>query len=250
MLTQERFDKIVSSVEVRNSVTVSELAEALGVSESTIRRDLIALDRIGRIKKVHGGATAVSRSSVINEDDMNTKLTLHIYEKEQIGKLAAGLISNNDMVFIDAGTTTMAMINYINEGVRATFVTNGIVHAKKLIGKGLSAYIIGGRIKLTTEAVIGTAAIGNMQKYNFTKAFIGTNGISIKSGYSTPDIEEAAVKTEALKRSARSYILADSSKFEAVSAITFGELRSAAIITEELLDNDYREYTMIKEAAV
>lgn len=90
-----------------------------------------------------------------------------------------GLVTNDDFVFIDAGTTTAAMIDFIYDNVRATFVTNGIVHAKKLIQKGLKAYIIGGQIKLTTEAVVGTEAINNLRKYNFTKTFIGTNGVSV-----------------------------------------------------------------------
>ena len=194
MLTQERHNKILELLTKQDTVTVGELSQGLETSESTIRRDLVTLDKMGKVKKVHGGAAAIHRVSTVFEEDVTTKSALNVTEKEAIGRVAAGLVTNDDFVFIDAGTTTAAMIDFIYDNVRATFVTNGIVHAKKLIQKGLKAYIIGGQIKLTTEAVVGTEAINNLRKYNFTKTFIGTNGISVKGGYSTPDVEEAAVK--------------------------------------------------------
>ena len=196
MLTQERHNKILELLTKQDTVTVGELSQGLETSESTIRRDLVTLDKMGKVKKVHGGAAAIHMVSTVFEEDVTTKSALNVTEKEAIGRVAAGLVTNDDFVFIDAGTTTAAMIDFIYDNVRATFVTNGIVHAKKLIQKGLKAYIIGGQIKLTTEAVVGTEAINNLRKYNFTKTFIGTNGISVKGGYSTPDVEEAAVKSE------------------------------------------------------
>lgn len=250
MLTQERQDRIVEIVNEKSTVTVGELSEILEASESTVRRDLIRLDRIGLIKKVHGGATSQGVTSSIVEADMNTKLSLNVKEKEAIGRAAAALITNEDFVFIDAGTTTLVMTDAINEGVRATFVTNGIVHAKKLIQKGLKAYIIGGQIKLSTEAVVGTEAISNMSRFNFTKAFIGVNGITAERGFTTPDPEEAAVKASAMARCRKNFVLADHTKFDKVCPVTFAELENAVIITDELENNEYREHTIIKEAGL
>ena len=210
--------------------------------------DLVTLDKMGKVKKVHGGAAAIHRVSTVFEEDVTTKSALNVTEKEAIGRVAAGLVTNDDFVFIDAGTTTAAMIDFIYDNVRATFVTNGIVHAKKLIQKGLKAYIIGGQIKLTTEAVVGTEAINNLRKYNFTKTFIGTNGISVKGGYSTPDVEEAAVKSEVLKRGRSNFILGDHTKFDKEYAVTFGILKDACIVTDELEDNEFREHAVVKEA--
>ena len=248
MLTQERHNKILELLTKQDTVTVGELSQGLETSESTIRRDLITLDKMGKVKKVHGGAAAIHRVSTVFEEDVTTKSALNVTEKEAIGRVAAGLVTNDDFVFIDAGTTTAAMIDFIYDNVRATFVTNGIVHAKKLIQKGLKAYIIGGQIKLTTEAVVGTEAINNLRKYNFTKTFIGTNGISVKGGYSTPDVEEAAVKSEVLKRGRNNFILGDHTKFDKEYAVTFGILKDACIVTDELEDNEFREYAVVKEA--
>ena len=160
MLTQERHNKILELLTKQDTVTVGELSQGLETSESTIRRDLVTLDKMGKVKKVHGGAAAIHMVSTVFEEDVTTKSALNVTEKEAIGRVAAGLVTNDD----------------------------GIVHAKKLIQKGLKAYIIGGQIKLTTEAVVGTEAINNLRKYNFTKTFIGTNGISVKGGYSTLDV--------------------------------------------------------------
>lgn len=248
MLTQERHNKILELLTKQDTVTVGELSQGLETSESTIRRDLVTLDKMGKVKKVHGGAAAIHRVSTVFEEDVTTKSALNVTEKEAIGRVAAGLVTNDDFVFIDAGTTTAAMIDFIYDNVRATFVTNGIVHAKKLIQKGLKAYIIGGQIKLTTEAVVGTEAINNLRKYNFTKTFIGTNGISVKGGYSTPDVEKAAVKSEVLKRGRSNFILGDHTKFDKEYAVTFGILKDACIVTDELEDNEFREHAVVKEA--
>ena len=248
MLTQERHNKILELLTKQDTVTVGELSQGLETSESTIRRDLVTLDKMGKVKKVHGGAAAIHRVSTVFEEDVTTKSALNVTEKEAIGRVAAGLVTNDDFVFIDAGTTTAAMIDFIYDNVRATFVTNGIVHAKKLIQKGLKAYIIGGQIKLTTEAVVGTEAINNLRKYNFTKTFIGTNGISVKGGYSTPDVEEAAVKSEVLNRGRNNFILGDHTKFDKEYAVTFGILKDACIVTDELEDNEFREHAVVKEA--
>ena len=79
-------------------------------------------------------------------------------------------------------------------------------------------------------------------------AFIGTNGISVKGGYSTPDVEEAAVKSEVLKRGRNNFILGDHTKFDKEYAVTFGILKDACIVTDELEDNEFREYAVVKEA--
>lgn len=250
MLTEERHDRIVNLLRVQGSATVTELAQMLDTSESTIRRDLTSLDRMGRLKKVHGGATAVSEQISINEPDFDTKAALNVAEKAAIGRTAAGYIQNTDFVFIDAGTTTAALIDYIPSGVKATFVTNGIVQARALIRRGLKTYILGGLIKPGTEAVVGSDSIANIKNYNFTKAFIGTNGINLSEGFTTPDIEEARLKTEAIRNSFVTYILADSSKFDIMSAVTFAELKQCCIITDELKNPEYREHTVVKEVMV
>lgn len=246
MLTEERYAEILKILQEKKAVTVTELTELLDTSESTIRRDLGALHELGKLKKVHGGATLLERSFAAYEEDVSTKSRLYVEQKERIARYAAAVIHEDDFVFIDAGTTTERLIDFI-PSTQATFVTNGVVHAKKLIQRGLRAFIIGGQLKLSTEAVIGAEAVNNLKKYNFTKCFLGTNGISLETGFSTPDMEEALIKTEAIRKSFVSYVLADSSKFGKVSSVTFADLSQACIVTDSVPDTKYHDNAVIKE---
>ena len=247
MLTQERHALILEKLEKESVVYLSDLINLLDASESTIRRDLNYLDKAGLLKKVHGGATSLN-SKLINTTEFEVEVRQGINKEEKIAiaKYAASLIKNDDLIYIDSGTTTELIIDFI-EAKGATFVTNGIGHAKKLIHKNLTTYILGGELKLTTEAIIGIEAINSLRKYNFTKGFFGANGIDIERGFTTPDIREAMVKEEALKKSKLSFVLADNSKFNEVSSITFGEISNTSIITTKLEDIRFKKVTKIVE---
>lgn len=248
MLNSERHEAILKIVNEKGAVSVAELTETLGVSESTIRRDLLELSRSGSLKKVHGGATLSRKQFIVNEDTVSDKQEKNIDEKRRIAKCAAEQITDNDFVYLDAGTTTLSMIDFLPEKLNASFVTNGISHAKLLSKRGFKVCILGGQLKHSTEAVIGIAAANNIQNYNFTKAFIGTNGINEAQGFTTPDSEEAFVKSAAINRSFVSYILADSSKFGKVSSISFATIDRACIITDSKPDRLFEKFTVIKVA--
>ena len=106
MLAEERFALILEQLNEKRTVTVQQLCEALHTSESTIRRDLTELDRQGRLTKVHGGATLPDSRFLADEPTMEAKETLTVAEKRSIAAAAAALITAEDFVFIDAGTTT------------------------------------------------------------------------------------------------------------------------------------------------
>lgn len=246
MLTQERYQSILSIVNEKSAVTVAELAEVLGISESTVRRDLTALNELGKLKKVFGGATSIIRPEGVYEDNVSQRENLMSEEKTEIARYSAKLINNSDFVFIDSGTTTSRLIDFIDNN-KATYVTNGIVHARKLVQKGLNAYLIGGKVKAATEAVVGAQGIANIKSFNFSKAFMGTNGIDIDLGFTTPEIEEAMLKEAAVNRSYMAFVLADHTKFRRVFSVTFSQLRKCCVITDSLPDNRYAKETVIKE---
>lgn len=246
MLTEERYKLILQLLNDQNAVTVSELSELMHISESTIRRDLNALDEMGKLNKVFGGATSLTQSSGIYETDVAKRATAMSEEKTAIAAYAATLIHDDDFVYIDAGTTTGRLVDFI-ENRKATYVTNGIIHGQKLIQKRLNAYIIGGKLKPLTEAVIGTSAIKSLNGLNFTKAFMGTNGIDLTAGFTTPDIDEARIKETAVLNSYMTFVLADHTKFRKVCAATFAPLKAGCIITDVCPDNKYIEKTIVKE---
>lgn len=246
MLTQERYQQILHLLNRKRAVTVTEFTQELGASEATIRRDLNTLHEMGRLNKVHGGATALATNFLTYEEDMAVKSTRNTEAKLLLGQYAASLIKDDDFVYIDAGTTTEYLVDALGES-RATFVTNGFGHAQRMARKGLKAYILGGQFRAATEAVVGSVASSNLQRYNFTKCFMGANGVSQESGFTTPDAEEAMLKAEAIARSYMVYILADQSKFSVVAPVTFAPLHKACIITDALADESYRSFTVIQE---
>lgn len=247
MLTEERYSIILEMVKQNKSVKLPELCELLGASESTVRRDLSSLDERGLLKKVHGGAISLDdRSFNLVEQDMEAKSKIFTEEKIAIARFASSLIDDGDFVFIDAGTTTEKMIDFLPDK-NVTFVTNAFVHAKKLAQRGFTVYIPAGEIKLTTEAIVGAECVSSLQSYNFTKSFIGANGISLTAGISTPDRNEASIKAAAIKNSQTVYILADHSKFGQVAAVTFAQFNKVNMITDKLNDKKYAARANIKE---
>lgn len=248
MITETRYQMILSVLKRQHSATVQELAALLQTSESTIRRDLVALDSQNRLKRVHGGATLPESQFYASEPDMTTKSELFSGEKEQIGRCAAGLIGAEDVVYLDAGTTTLQLAQAVEgDALQATFVTNGLAHARVLAQKGCIVYLPGGRIRERTEAIVGAAAVNSLRNYNFTKAFMGTNGISPDRGFTTPDPEEGALKSSAVQAAKEVWFLADESKFGKICAAGICTLSRASILTNHLPDPKYRQYTVIKE---
>lgn len=248
MLTEERFAKIVKIVNQEGTVTVLELAQAIGISESTIRRDLNQLDKLGRIRKVHGGATAAVLMSDGHERNMQEKYSRNIEEKRVIAAYAATLVHPNDFVFLDAGSTTEQMAEYLEENT-AFYITNGITLAQKLAARGFKTMLLAGRVKASTDAVIGMEAVSSLARYHFTRGFFGTNGITVAEGFTTPDLEEAANKRAAMEHCRQCYVLADNSKFDTLSNVSFGELGKAKIITTRgnVRLKNYKQHTEVIE---
>ena len=249
MLAEERFAQILDLLSEKRSATVQELCEALNASESTIRRDLTELDRLGKVNNVHGVATLPDRPFMADEPPMDANQSLPIPEKRAIAKAAAALIRPQDFVYIDAGTTTLALVQVLSgSALEAHYVTNGIAHARLLAQKGCKVFVPGGMLRPNTEAIVGAAAVASLQAYNFTKAFLGVNGVDLQAGFTTPDPEEAAVKATAVRRARESWFLADSTKFARVYPAVITELRGGAILTDRCPSPQYAKQTLVKEA--
>ena len=235
MLAEERFALILEQLNEQRTVTVQQLCEALHTSESTIRRDLTELDRQGRLTKVHGGATLPDSRFLADEPTMEAKETLAVAEKRSIAAAAAALIAAEDFVFIDAGTTTLELVRALTGvALKATYVTNGVAHARLL--------------RPQTEAIVGAPAVSSIQQYNFTKAFMGANGVALEAGFTTPDPEEAAVKAAAVRRARESWFLVDDAKFAKIYPAVITDLHGGAILTNRCPNPKYKQYTFVKEA--
>lgn len=241
MLTEQRYEKILNLLQEKKSVTMTEIKELLDTSESTVRRDITALHKAGKLIKVFGGAVAVDHTYTPNEPTVAQKVEVNKEEKQMIAKYATSLLAPDDFVYLDAGTSTGYMIEYISDS-SVTFVTNAVAHAKRLAKQGNRVLLIGGELKGSTEAIIGNQAVGMLQNYHFSKGFFGTNGITKQEGFTTPDAEEAMIKKTAMQQCRTCYVLADHSKFGQVSSVTFSGFSDAVVITDRK-EEEYRGCT-------
>ncbi|MCH3973204.1 MAG: DeoR/GlpR family DNA-binding transcription regulator [Oscillospiraceae bacterium] len=249
MLTEERFAIILRILQEKHSVTVQQLCDALDASESTVRRDLQTLDSRGRLSRVHGGATLPDNRFVADEENMTAKETQAVAQKAAIGALAAQIVRPEDFVYIDAGSTTLQLAKSLSGGaLHAAYVTNGIAHARILAQKGCRVYVLAGQVRPSTEAIVGAGAMANLQRYHFTKAFMGANGVALKEGFTTPDVEEAELKNTALSRALETWFLTDDSKFGKIYAAVICPLTEGSIFTNHLPNEKYRQYTLVKES--
>lgn len=233
MLAEDRLERIVDLVNEQGSITASELMERLDASESTIRRDLTRLSEAGRIVKVHGGATATARTVVSADQTVSEKHAVNLAEKTAIARYAATLIGPDDFVYIDAGSTTERLVDFIVE-TRATYFTNSIANAHTLLSKGCRVLVPAGELKAITEALVGEQTVDTLRRYHFTLGFFGANGATPEAGFTTPETGEAIVKGTALDQSLRPYVLCDSSKFSVVSPVAFAGFDDATVITDRI----------------
>lgn len=238
MIIEERHKIILEELAKNGIITLADLTVLLDSSESTVRRDLNSLHNEGKLKKVHGGAVSIGDNYSKSDYKVTIRKEINHDEKVKIAKVAADIIEDGDVIYIDAGTTTELLIEHLTQK-NITVVTNGIFHAKKLLDKNIRTFILGGEIKWVTEAVVGVKATQDIQSYNFSKGFFGANGVSQSKGFTTPDPSEAMIKAEAIKRCNEPYILVDDSKINESSFITFCNFDNITMITNDLCENEF-----------
>ena len=226
MLKVSRYELILEVIKEKKNIKIEELIEKLNVSEATIRRDLTFLENSGKIRRVHGGAISIDTQ----EESILYKKEIYSEEKEKIGKFAASLVDRGSTIYLDAGTSVFAMIKYLAGIENIRVVTNGLSHIDELYNKKIETYLIGGKIKMLTGALVGGSAVLSIKNFNFDLAFMGANGIDI-NGYSTPDSEEALIKNEACTKANKTYFLCDESKLTKKSFVNFCNLEESYLIT-------------------
>lgn len=230
MLVSERHQRIMSLLEKNKNVSLQELVDYLSTSESTIRRDLSQLEKANQLKRVHGGASLSHQTR--NELSMQEKSAIHLEEKKAIAKYAASLVHDGDCIFLDAGTTTFEIIPFLQAN-DLIVVTNGLPHLEALFEKDIDTYLLGGFVKKKTKAIVGRSAQDTIRQYRFDKCFIGVNGIHPEYGFTTPDPEEAIIKTMAIKAGQQPYVLGDYTKFNNVTFAKIADVNEAVIITNK-----------------
>lgn len=235
MVLVDRWIEISEYLKEKKYASVDELMEKFKLSRSTVRRTLIAMEEKNLLKRVRGGAEIVENEEEALPTDFIEIFNEKKEEKIKIAQKAAGLIEDNDVIFIDSGSTCYYMIDSI-KAKNITVVTNGILHIQKLMAMGINTYILGGYAKPEKNLIIGEDIVKKISSMNFDKAFLGTMGIDSRSGFTTMTLEDGEVKKAVIKSSDLCYILADTSKFNVRKFYTYGEFSQATIITDSKVE--------------
>lgn len=247
MLKSERKQIILKQLKQDGFVTLETLSGLLEeASESTIRRDLDELATEGQLKRVHGGAESLH--GLKEEISNSQKAIRNVHEKSQLAAYAAGLIKPGDVVFLESSTTNELLIPYLTD-LPITVVTNSIHHAVKLVDLGVSTRIIGGKVKQSTDASIGSTAQEQISQLNFDIAFLGANGVDANY-FTTPDMEEAVIKRTVLANAQKTYVLADVSKLGQITYAKVAEIEQVSLITnasDQVLLEELRKKTRVIE---
>lgn len=227
MLIEARQHILLDKIKQFGSITLSEIAIEFNVSEETVRRDIITLDKQGLLRKVRGGAVAVSKSIV--EDSYINRVGTGAEQKSIIGKYSAGLINSNDTIFLDVGTTTDELAKNIYNVENITVVTNSISVLNILIDKRNNAdftgriYFLGGEVVTDQYYTTGANALTLLENFWADKAFISATSLS-KNGIYDYNITEACFSASILKRASTNYCLVTSGKFNTNSLYRIAEL--------------------------
>ncbi|WP_049690871.1 DeoR/GlpR family DNA-binding transcription regulator [Anaerococcus jeddahensis] len=228
MIFEKRIEIILNILKKQRQVSNKYLITNLNVSESTLRRDLDYLEKRGDIKRVHGGA--VLANIEFEEKSYDKNVVSNIESKIKIAQKASKEIFNSKYIYLDAGTTVNQIIDYLPKD--SVVITNGIMHLEKLAKNNIKTIFLGGNIKNKTNAVIGEQALENLLKYNFDLCFIGANGYC-DGEFTTHDPDEAIIKNTAIKRSKRSIMLIDKSKFGKVYFSKICDIEDVDLIRED-----------------
>jgi len=220
-------------------VDVTGLARELSVTPETVRRDLTALERRGVLRRVHGGAIPVERLGA--EPGVADRETQAQGEKERIAIAALDELPDGGSIIIDAGTTTARLAELLPNDREFTVVTHSVPVASILVNRpNISLHLLGGIVRGRTFAAVGDWTKAQIAEVFADVAFMGTNGISVGRGMTTPDIAEASVKRALINAARRTVVLADHSKFGREDFALVAPISSIdTIISDSQLDAEF-----------
>ena len=211
----ERKSKILEIVNDLKRVKTAYLANSFSVSEMTIGRDLIDLENDGLIHKVHGGAITTER--IDHEVSTTLREKIHGNEKASLARKALKFIQEDDVIFIDASTTSIILARMLGRKNNITIITNSFPITKSSIDQNIKVYCIGGLYDEVSSSFYGPVAEENIEELFANKVFFSAAGISIENGVTDRLMFQSSLKKKMIKNSKKKYLLADISKFEKIS---------------------------------
>ena len=233
LIPAQRRERIQDFLAEHNIAPITELSMILGVSEATVRRDLEWMENDGILFRTHGGA--ILSQHLRQEPAYRQRAQKQVEEKRAIGRMAAELVEDGDIVFANSGSTTTQFIQQIPTNINITIVTNNLNAAIELGESHLDLIIIGGEFQPTSISAAGRFAINNLNQIYADKVFLGVDGITIRHGYTVPSNAEAEVMRLMVERTKGSkYVISDHTKWGIVSNFEVAQIDEIhTLITDE-----------------
>ena len=208
MTSNERKKEILEILMNDATIGLTEISELLRVSTVTVRTDLNALADEGLIIRTHGGAIPTFHKDIIE------RRRSMMNEKQRIAKAAANLVNDGDNIMIIAGTTAVMMAKYLLGKQDVQVITNStLILPFARVNPSLHVTTVGGNFKSGIEGYVGALALQNLDQFHVDKAFIGSDGFSMRGGVTANGLESAELGRKMVEHSDECILLADSTKY-------------------------------------
>jgi DeoR family fructose operon transcriptional repressor len=244
LFAEERQERILQLLKDNRKIMVPELCKAFSVSPATIRNDLRELESTGLLRRTHGGAITANKAGF--ELNSHQKEIKNISDKRAIARRAAEFIVEGDTLAIDTGTTTLEFVKQIVHIRGITIMTNDIMIASYMEEHSdATVILIGGVLRRNFHCTTGPIACKYLEGFNVDKAIMATNGITIRRGLTTPEINQAEVKKAMIETATEVIVLSDSSKIGVCGFVQFAPLTSIhKLVTDDgISEEDVNEMT-------
>ena len=229
----ERLEKIEQTLASQPRVTVAGLANMLRVSPVTVRADLAALEKRGRVVRVHGGAMPANQAP--HELNFASRAQIHHAAKRAIGKYAASLVRDGDSIFIDASTTALELARQVRDRRELTVITNSIRSAQELVtSPNVTVIMPGGIVRREAFSLVGMWSADLIRQFNIGRAFVGARGFTLAEGLTDVNPDEVALKRAIVAIAKEVIALIDHSKWNQVALASFcSPQRLSCIISDK-----------------
>lgn len=230
---QRRHQQILERLESKGKVSVAELAQWLGVSGVTIRKDLLALEQLNRLRRAHGFALALN--------DLSQRIGSNVSVKEAMAKSALSLLAAGDTLFIEAGSSNAHLAREIGRsGLDVTVVTPCLYVASELKNCPQEVVLVGGVLQKRSECLVGPLTHQGISTINFNKVFIGIDGYTPQQGFTGRDVMRAENIRLAIEKRVENFVIAESDKFGKLFPFNVARHADiATVITDRLLADEY-----------
>lgn len=240
MLKKERQEKILKLVNQNDYLSISEISSTLSVSDMTVRRDINELAEKSLLIKIYGGAQKLEK--IEQELSTQEKIDTNVPAKRFIGRVMNSIISDNDTIYIGAGTTMLHALSEIKK-TNLFVITNSLLAFNYLIyNTDYRVLLTGGEFSRTTEEFYGEIAEKSFDSLNIDIAFAATNGV-FENNITTANSDEGSIQRVAFKHSRKKCVVADSSKFNRSDVYTFYSLSDIDyLVTDDQLSDTIYDY--------